>query len=523
MIRIIGPVYVTLLLILTSATVRAQGFSLPERPYEPLLWSDRDDVPLPVAWYTTMYDSTSLALGSDGYNSLQILTDKRDEQVLIGDNVINIIMRDGIGKTAGAYVESLNAYSGDLQWRRNIVSSDQESEMTARFARVVDDKLQIMAVQRVGPPGPLEWFPLAISADSCKLVVWDMDLESGAIIDTQYVADEEAFTVETRFSQVANVTSHYVWNQDSVLYYEYSRERPQEVLRASLSLDGVEGSIATLPHGSRAGSFDLYPWQDDQLLTFDHEADGIYLMEVDQDLSLAGRRVIVPVYDPASFVYVYDLPGGSIAILDQYFDDIQWHVYNADLDLVTTVENRLGTFSNLFFYQNDLYLLSGKPVVGQGGLDLYEVKSDSLSLLYEWTIEDGRSFVPRVVSIVDDLLIVLGNEGAEELSDPGRSDSAAKAASTIAIDLSQLSLLTSTDEVAPLAAVMSVYPNPTSGGMVTVTLEEAAPISLYDLSGAMVTRSSRAQVTHQLSTVGLPAGTYIVQSDDGVTSKLIVQ
>lgn len=502
--------------------LNGQQFSDPERPYEPLVWSDQEDVPPPIAWYHTMYDSTALELGSDGYNILQILTDSRDEQLVADDLVINVISREGQGVSKGTLLEAYNVQTGDLQWQTIIQAPDGESEMTTRRVRIIDDRLQVMSIQRKGLSGQLDFFSLNISADSCKVLVWDINIGSGIVLDTHTVANELAFTVENRFSKIAMVTSHFLWDQDSVLYYEYNREQPNQVQRARLGLDGTGSSFDILPHGNRAGSFDLHPWRDDLLLMFDHYDDGIFLTPVDRNLEFVGNNVSIPVTHPSSFVYLAELDDGTIVVLDQFQDQSRWHVFTSDLDYVTTIDVPANTNSQVFSYRGKLYTLVGKASVAEGGLELYEITDDSLVLQYEWLIEDGRSFVPRVVSVEDDLLIVLGNEGAERLSQPGQFDSAAKAASTVAIDLSQLSLLTTTSEVETTTATMTIYPNPASNGVATVSLEESDRLSVYDMSGRIVSRSQTLQHTHEVSTAALGVGVYIVKSDRGATDRLVI-
>lgn len=166
--------YIFLVILLLSqvglVNLHGQNTWYPERPYESLVWSDQEDGPPPIAWYHTMYDSTALELGSDGYNILQILTDSRDEQLVADDLVINVISREGQGVSKGTLLEAYNVQTGDLQWQTIIQAPDGESEMTTRRVRIIDDWLQVMSIQRKGLSGQLDFFSLNISADSCKVL-----------------------------------------------------------------------------------------------------------------------------------------------------------------------------------------------------------------------------------------------------------------------------------------------------------------------------------------------------------------
>jgi len=88
--------------------------------------------------------------------------------------------------------------------------------------------------------------------------------------------------------------------------------------------------------------------------------------------------------------------------------------------------------------------------------------------------------------------------------------------STVAVYSIQTSTVTAT-RPGQLAAPLLAYPNPSQGG--PVRLSRAVSGTLHDLAGRPV-RQLRA--TDQVETSGLSAGVYVLRTDDGATSKLLV-
>lgn len=514
--------FVAVLLAMVCSGGNAQD-RLPVRPYEPILWASSDPVELPVEWYSTMYDSTALLDGSDGYNVLQVLFGDKDQTIVVEDKIISLISRVP-GVSDGTYLQALDLASGDLLWRTVLAVTDGEQEWTSLLAREQHGVVEVVGVQRFRERGMLDFFPIILSADTCKIRYYEVDVETGAVIVDQVADDNLAYPLLYRLSNVALYASQFLWVEDSLHYYEYNKFMPNQVLTAELGLDGVASAEDTLAHGMFSTSFDLHPWGVDELLMFDQVPDSIYIVEANYDLRRVGRRVPIPLNDSASFVYFSELPDGSLVIQDQYLEEFQWHLFDGDLVYEMTVNLPIGADGQVFKYGGETYLLATIPNLEDTGLDLYRATTDSLVHLHRWTTEDDRFYVPLEVRALGDRLLVLGQEGALFLEDGVlRTDTDAKAYSLLAIDLSELGLLTSVETTtSPSHGSMAVYPNPAGGNEVTVELSEPSMVQIYQSDGALVASSTSVSAVHRLSVDGLRSGLYIVRSGNGLSKQLII-
>ena len=393
--------------------------------------------------------------------------------------------------------------------------------------RLQTDTLQVLTVQDVRKSTKFQPFPFEVGSDSSKVVVLGIDTKTGNLIQRLESPDEQAQIIgQSTFSTGLNGYQTF-FAGDTVRHYFSDRRVPFQAVRKDLTLDGRLVAQDTIPLSvrNRVTLFYMQPLRDeDAYLIFDYSPDSIYIQKVDPDFNVLLSSHAIPVVNRESFTYFTLMQDGNILIEETYNGLYILHLYDPDLNHISTVTPPQEVFCEVFSYEGKPYVVCNQGTPPEYALVMYEWSADSLTKLYEWHAQDRRTFVPRQITQKDNLIYLQGVESSISIFDPNRIDEGAQAVSTIVLDVSQLDKLVSSSQgvLANDDHYLNIYPNPPIMEEIWIDLGHSDHIRIYDIWGRMYYQSLEARDRHMVKLTGYPAGLYVVRSNNGLRGKFVI-